>query len=76
MAGNIDVAAEKAIRQAFEDDPPYNSTTIPQRALDVLDDRDAGTERVFEAIGAMSERGALDAPSDPWRDWKLNPDMP
>lgn len=74
MAEEIDAEAEQAVRDAFAGPVPHNSTTIPQRALEALDDREAGAERIYAAIEAMQGRGDLNAPADPWKDWGLAPE--
>ena len=67
----MDDAAEDAIRAAFELGKPCNSTTIPARATQILDDPTLGQDRVYASIKEMTERKALEAPADPWKDWQL-----
>lgn len=67
----MDDEAEAAIRRAFEKGEPYNSTTIPDRAREELDDPLLGPERIGAAIEGMVTRGELQAPNEPWKDWAL-----
>lgn len=67
----MDQEAEAAIRSAFDEDEPYNSTTIPDRVRRELDDPSKGSERILAEIEAMVGRGELQAPSEPWKDWAL-----
>jgi hypothetical protein len=67
----MDKDAINAIRKAFAEGPPFNSTTIPQRAREELGDRARGPERISRAIDDMVRSGKLNASPDPYRDWEL-----
>jgi hypothetical protein len=67
----MDKGAINAIRKAFSEGPPFNSTTIPQRAREKLGDRAHGPERISEAIDDMVRSGKLSASPDPNQDWEL-----
>ena len=68
----MDDQAVDAIRRAFEEfGPPYNSTTILQRAIARLEIATNTPERVIAAVEAMVESGELIAPSRPSLPWKL-----
>ncbi|MEI6644150.1 MAG: hypothetical protein WCL10_19195 [Novosphingobium sp.] len=67
----MDDEAEAAIKRAFEKGEPYNSTTIPDRAREELNDRVQGPERISAEIERMVNRGELQAPCEPWKDWVL-----
>jgi hypothetical protein len=69
----MDLEAEDAIKRAFKDyERPHNRVTIPQRAVDELDDPVHGTGRIYGAVEDMVGRGVLTAPIEPWKDWELH----
>jgi hypothetical protein len=68
---DMDIEAETAVRTAFREGAPHNVRTIPDRARRLLDDPAQGLERVARAIADLARRGALEAPAEPWKDWKL-----
>ena len=67
----MDAEAEAAIRKAFQDAPPYNAQTIPERAKEHLNDLARGQERIYRTIEEMVKNGTLDAAPQRWKDWRL-----
>lgn len=69
----MDKDAETAVRQAFQIPPPHNVQTVLPAAIRCLNDLACGPERIQAAIHEMTLNGKLDAPSEPWAQWKLLP---
>lgn len=67
----MDTQAEQAVRDAMAGPEPHNKVTVPERARRALGDDLGGSARVYKAIADMVSRGELEAPSEPWKSWKL-----
>lgn len=67
----MDTQAERAVRDAMAGPEPHNTETVPKRARQALGDDLRSSDRVYKAIAEMVSRGELEAPSEPWKSWKL-----
>jgi hypothetical protein len=73
-----DPEAEEAIRGTLKDHAAqkirshvHNVPIEASRRLKTYRTADNADQRITRAISEMQNNGELDAPSEPWKDWKL-----